>query len=386
MAKASKLHLNSSFFQEQNRLTPIEAHRPTLSKRELESVLNCLVADQLGQGQITRRFERSFGTTFGFPHALALHSRTAAYHMALMGLEVGSEDHVILSPLSSESACDAARYVGASVHLIDVEKESFHPSQEKVLSLFKSTNEQIKGENSSQSNSTQKIVYIADHCFGSPIPYNLKKLRDAGLLLIEDFTGLVGSDKEGSFFGKTGDYGICGLSEYDLVTTGNGALLVTADAQLYKNVNTLRYGAKRETNVLGYDYRLGDFQTAMGLVQLSHLGVTLAQRKKIGCHYLKVLQKTKHKSYFKEASVDAYLRFPVYIRKEAAEVRRYFNSLQITISPVLEGLPLHHLLGKAPLEFPNAERLFRRCICLPLYPNLGSASIERISSAIRALI
>ena len=75
----------------------IEASRPSLSKRELESVLDCMIAEQLGQGGVTSRLERSFRDTFGYKHALALSSPMAAYHLALLSLEVKAGDHVILA-------------------------------------------------------------------------------------------------------------------------------------------------------------------------------------------------------------------------------------------------------------------------------------------------
>lgn len=378
----SKLRMYSSI-EQKNKF--IAQHRPTLSKRELESVLDCLIAEQLNQGQVTHRFERSFSNTFAYPHALALNSLMAAYHIAFLALNLQPHDHVILSALSSEAACDAAWQMKANIHLLDLESDSFHPSEESVLALLT----QLASKSKSKGKKGTKIVYIAEHSMGAPLAYACKPIKEAGALVIEDFTALPNlerrSSEENAQLNQQSDFGICGLSEYDLLTTGNGALLVSSRAQYYKLAHSLRYGAKRRPNAIAYDYRLGDFQAAMGMVQLSQLGVNLARRRKIASHYLESLARTKHETYFKNPELDCYLRFPVLIHKDPAEVKRYFRSLQIGISKIVER-PLHHLLDLPPLQFPNAERLFRRSVCPPLYPSLNANRVERVSSALRGLL
>ena len=371
----------------------IEASRPSLSKRELESVLDCMIAEQLGQGGVTSRLERSFRDTFGYKHALALSSPMAAYHLALLSLEIKAGDHVILSALSNPACCDVATHLGAQVHLLDLGDKSFHPKEEAVLALIeqikKDDNEQLSRQSSAKE---KKFIYLAEHRFGSPLAYELDTIKASGAIVIEDFTGLVGANENFkddigvvNTFGEMGSFGICGLSKYDLLTTGNGAMLVTKDIQLHKKSSSLCYSDKREPNLAAYDYRLGDFQAAMGIIQISRLGENLARRKKIGQYYLEKLTSTRHESYFKNIGLDSYLRFPVLIYKEQAEVKRYFRSQQIAFSKITE-IPLHRLLGRAPLEFPNAERLYLKSIAVPLYPNLNSSNVDRISSALRALI
>ena len=369
----------------------IPAHRPTLSKRELESVLDCLIAEQLGQGQVTRRFERSFGNAFFYPNALALNSPMAAYHIAFLSLDLQAGDHVILSALSSAPAFDAALQVGANIHLLDLEPDSFHPREKALLALVNKLVSKPKSRAKAKSPDKRegRVLYVADHSMGAPLPYSLSPIKAAGALVVEDFTALPTLDQlEAEKEKETkyqSDFGICGLSEYDLLTTGNGAMLVSMDANLYKKAYALRYGTNRRPNQIAYDYRLEDFQAAMGLVQLSQLGMNLARRKKIASHYLESLSRTKHESYFKNPALDCYLRFPVIFHSDSAKAKRYFRSLQIGVSAITE-TPLHHLLGLPPLEFPNTERLFRRSLCLPLYPSLNAGSVERVSSALRGLV
>ncbi len=361
----------------------IEGQLPTLGKRELEAVLNCLIADQLSQGEVTQRFERSFSHTFGYNHALAVNNPTAAHHLCLLALGIGPDDHVILSALSGEAAYHAASYVQAHIHLVDIEQNSFHPTKESILQTIAELRACLKEENKEDA----KIVYIAEHSMGSPIPYKLKAILETGALVIENFTGLVGSEQEGEYFAKQSHFGICGLCEYDLITTARGAMIVSCDTDLYKKVHSLRYGNRRlsNSNSIAYDYCLVDFQAAIGIEQLSRLGPSLERRKKIALRYLETLSKTKHQTYFKNPDIDSYLRFPVVLQDDPAKVERYFRSLRIGISKITSS-PLHHLMGLGALQFSNVERLFRRSVCVPLYPNLGTSSMERVCQALKAFI
>lgn len=359
---------------------PIEAHRPTLSRQELESVLDCLIQDRLGQGDITRRFERSFASAFGYKHVLAVNSLAAAYHLSYLalGLAENQQTPALMSALAPIQALDGAHYASGAPELVDVDRGSFHPNPETVyerLDLLRET----AGEN------TPSAVFVMDHSFGSVSPLSADEISARGARIIEDFTGLVGSEMDGEYFGKRGHLAVCGLSEYDLLTTGNGAVIVTQDPKLYKVLHSLRYGAKRKEGSIAFDYGLEDFQAAMGLDQLSRLGVTLTRRKKIATKYLETLRTTKHEAYFHTPGVDGYLRFPVVINKSHDEVERYFASLQIGVERAVT-TPLHHILGKARLEYPNAERIYQKSVAIPIYPGLTANNVERIAMSLRGLI
>lgn len=361
-----------SLLRNNSRVNPIEPHRPTISKQELESVLDCLIHDQLGPGKIMDRFERNFASAFGFAHSSAVNSTAAAYHLALLALGVGEGDVVAMSALAPVQAFDAVRYVRAEPLLIDVARNSFHPDVEDVEKLFKQTERPI-------------AAFILDHTYGSLSPIRATLLQELGTRIIEDFTGLVGSEVDGTFAGNQGHVSICGLSPYDLLTTGNGAVLVTERKPLEQKIASLRYGGKRKPGSIAYEYALGDFQAALGAEQLSRIGETNERRKKIGRKYLEALRSTKHETYFNHPGVDGYLRFPVVVGRSMDEVLRYFRSLQIGATRAVE-YPLHHLAEQARMEFPNAERLYQKAVAIPLYPSLTANNVERIASSLRGLL
>jgi perosamine synthetase len=355
---------------------PIEVSRPTLTKQELESVLDCLIQDQLGSGEIAKKFEKTFASAFNFKHVAAVNSLTSAYHLSMLALGIGPGDRVLMSSIAPLAACDAVRYTGAEVLLVDIDRDSFHPAAAVIEQIL---------ENEKNTHGNYPAAFILDHSFGSVSPLNTELFREKNIKIIEDFTGLVGSFDDSFSPGLAGNFSVCGLSEQDLITTGNGAVIITHDAKLHAKVQSLRYGSKRTPGAVAYDYRLPDFHAAMGLDQLTHLSALLSRRKKIGIKYLETIRQTQHSTFFKRADLDAYLRFPVIIGKTKEETHRYFNSLHIGIRETME-IPLHHLLEYPRLEFPNAERLYQKSVCIPLFPNLTANNVERICSSLRGLI
>lgn len=364
-----------NYYKEQ-KTKPIESCRPTLSKQELESVLDALIQDRLGSGELTRRFERSFAGSFHFKHSLAVNSLTSAYHLAFLAMDPQDGDTIIMSALAPVAAYDAARYVNLNIALVDVARNSFHPETDRILEV---------AENIKTETDRYPTLFLMDHTFGSLSPVDGSRLQEKGMRIIEDFTGLVGTDEDEYSAGSRGSIGICGMSEQDLITTGNGAMLVTQDSKLQNRLQSLRYGGKRSPGEVAYDYRLEDFQSAMGLEQLGHLGLILPRRRKIGVKYLETLRMTTHETYFKKPGIDGFLKFPVIINKSKDEVKRYFASLQIGIMETVES-PLHHIMGQARMEYPNAERLYQKSVSIPLYPNLTANNVERICSSLRGLV
>lgn len=362
-------------YQNDSKMSYIEANRPTLSKEELKSVLDCLIQDRLGPGRIVRSFEKTFSRTFGYKNVVALNSLASAYHLAFLALGLKANDSVIMSALAPIQACDAVRYIGARPVLIDVDRNSFHPAMEKI----EEKTEELK------KNGQSPAIFILDHSFGSISPLKSEFFRRENINIVEDFTGIVGSEVNGAFTGNQGHIGVCGLAVSDLLTTGNGAMAVTASQLLFKKMQSLRYGSVREINSVAFDYQTGDFQAAMGLDQISRFGIIIERRKKIGQRYMETLRFTPHESYFKDPGIDAYLKFPLLINHKFEKIQRYFNSLQIEIVRAIE-TPLHNLLNLPRMEFLNSERIYQKAVAIPVYPGLTAGNVERITTALRGLV
>lgn len=348
----------------------IEFYKPTLSREDLKGVLECLVDEHLASGQIVERFEKTFCHTFKTKYSVSTNSLTSAYHLVLLALGVKAGDSVLLSSFAPISALDAIFLIQAKPVLVDLKKNSFHPDPEEFLK--KKTEFDIK-------------YAIFHHNFGCLV--NLSQYQTEGMDVIEDFTEAIGASSETILVGRQSKVSICGLSAENMITTGNGAMILTQDQTVCQSIKSWKTGAsnKRNPGEPKFDYNLVDYQAALGIEQLSKLGVILERKKKIATAYLQAVQNSRLETYFESPQEDTFQRFPILVSGQGyEEILRYFKSIHIGTQRTTDE-PLHRVLEENPLEYPNAERLFQRGHCIPIYPNLTKDNVQRIATAIRRI-
>jgi dTDP-4-amino-4,6-dideoxygalactose transaminase len=349
----------------------IEFHKPTLTKEELQTVLDCLVDDLMSSGCIVEKFEKDFKSTFGLRNVISANSLFSAYHLALQALEIQAGDNILLSTFAPLPAFHSVLLLRANPIPVDLGKNSFHmdiESFQKKLEKYK-----------------PKAVLV-DHTFGCLL--DIKNYNTGEVPVVEDYSEALGADSETISVGRQGIISICGLATNHVITTGNGALVVTSLDNFAENIRSLKYSytnsSKKKLPILRYDYNLLDFQAAMGIEQISKLGVIIERKKKIAQVYLQAVLSTSHETYFKKASEDQFNRFPIVISKPFDEVDRYFKSLLIGTDRTIQE-PIHRILELPNADFPNAERLFQRGHLIPIYPNLTKDNVSRIANSIKGL-
>ncbi|PJZ69811.1 pyridoxal phosphate-dependent aminotransferase [Leptospira perolatii] len=350
--------------------TEIEFNKPTLSREDLKTVLEALVEDHLSSGSVTTRFEKAFSSTLRTKYVVSANSLTAAYHLALLALEIQPGDKVVLSTNAPLAALDAVFLVQAIPYVVDLDKHSFHPNIEAI--------------NRAAQDETVKAILL-DHSFGALLDFSKYTLN--GKPTVEDFSEAVGASTETFTPGKQGSISLCGLSVEHLITTGNGALVCTDYDQIQKKIRARKEGREpyaRKEGLPRMDYDMIDYQAALGIEQLSKLGVILERKRKIAQVYLQSIQGSQVTSHYNDPNSDTFNRFVILAPGNYEQVERYFRSLHIgTKRSVVE--PIHHILDLPNADYPNGERLFQRGHCIPVYPNLTKDNIQRISQAIRRI-
>ncbi|MBE7412598.1 MAG: DegT/DnrJ/EryC1/StrS aminotransferase family protein [Leptospiraceae bacterium] len=347
----------------------IEYRKPTLSKEELERVLDCLIEDQLEAGSVVERFEKDFKSTLGLKNPIAVNSIFSAYHLALLSLEIQEGDKILLSSFSHPSALNAILLMKAIPVVVDLGKNSFHPDLESVKSKIHSEN--IKAA-------------IFSHSFGGLL--KISDYETGEVPVIEDFSEAVGADSDEVKVGKQGTISICGLSMDSVITIGNGAILTTSNDKYAPSIRSYipEKCKDRKQISLQLDYSLIDYQAAIGIEQLSKLGIIVDRKRKIAQAYLQSLLGSSHETYFKKVGEDQFNRFPIVVGKPYDEVQRYFDSIHIATDRTIKE-PIHRTMNLSNSDFPNAERLFQRGHCIPIYPNLTKDNVNRISSSLRGI-
>lgn len=251
----------------------IVQYKPTITRKELENVLDCLINDELTGGEPVKRFESSLGELLGIKYCTAVSSPTAAYLLAFKALEVKPGDEVIIPSYFSVAPLAAASLVGATPVLVDLAENSLITSPELVKEKI--------------TDKTRAIVLA--HTFGTNAAVD--SFTQFNIPVIEDISHALGSETDEKPAGTLGTLTVCSFTPVDMITTGNGAAVWTRNTRHYSLMRDLRSGDK----IIGYDCTITDLQGAMGISQISRLQDFIRRRREIAQVYYERIRVTPHK-------------------------------------------------------------------------------------------
>jgi UDP-4-amino-4,6-dideoxy-N-acetyl-beta-L-altrosamine transaminase len=390
-------------------MKPIPYGRQHITQEDINAVVETLQSDFLTQGPKVAEFEQKFAEYVGSKYAVAVANGTAALHLCALALEVTEESRVITTPITFAASANCVRYCGGQVEFADIDPETGLLDIEKVRQKLAS---QPKGH----------FAGIIPVDFAG-MPVNLEVFRqladEYGLWIIEDACHAPG----GSFFDSQGTEQHCGNGNYaDLaifsfhpvkhIATGEGGMITTNRQDLYEKLLTLRtHGITRdpqkmhenhggwyyEMQELGYNYRMPDMLTALGISQLSRADQGLKRRQEIagiydhafaGIDELKILNPA---AYAAERGVNVNHAFHLYIiqtekRKELYDFLRSKNIFaQVHYVPV-HLMPYYQNLGFKKDDYPLAEAYYEMCLSLPMYPSLTSKEQEYVIGSVKEFL
>lgn len=342
----------------------IVSNRPTITRKELEAVLDCLINDELIAGESVKNFESSIAKMIGMKYALATNSLTSAYHLAYCALGIGGDDEVIMPSFYLAAPLSALTMTGGKAVVLDNESDSLFPSIADIKSRI--------------TEKTKAIV--AGHLFGFQVP--LQELVEANVPLIEDISHSIGTEIDDIPSGRNGSITVTSFDPAGIITTGNGGMVLTNNSKFYSVMKDYRSNG---SNHINYDYAMPDFQGAMGISQLARLQDLLARRREIAKIYHESLRVTSHKTPLLFNERFAYQSFPVLFTSSNEKIESYWKKSRIEVSQSI-ACPLHRHLGFNTADFPNAERYSKKLFSIPLYPTLSRRDVEKIAKSIASFI
>ena len=353
----------------------IKHSNPTIKKKDLENVLNCLITDEIAPGHLVSEFEDKLTSYLGAKHGLATMSAESALHLILISIGVAKDDEVILPSYYYTNILNVINYLGAKPVLADIDEGSFHISLEDVKSKI--------------SEKTKAI--IIPHMFGLPV--NVRPFLSLGPKIIEDCSHSLGAEivdigegeEEESLREKTGtlaDFAFLSFYATRMITTGQGGFLTCKTKKSYEEVLDLIMFDERDDYKIRYAYKLSDMQAALGIRQIDLLSYFINVRKEIASIYNKKLMEAKRKypANFEDRP-NIYYRYPIEVKvppKEAIEL--YKNQGIEAKRPVYK--PLHVYLDMDRKLFPNTEKAYMNTISVPIYPTLTKSSVDLISKVL----
>ena len=331
--------------------------RPTLDQEEADAVARVLMSGQVAQGEEILNFEQALASLIGVGGAAAVSTGTAALHLALLALEIGAGDEVIIPSFVCPALLNAIRYVCATPVLADINGETFNID---VHDIKRRLTERTK-------------AVIVPHMFG--LPADIDDITAMGIPVIEDCAQSLGSCYRGA---PTGSFGVLSVFSFyatKVICTGEGGMIAANDQQLLDKIRDLRDYDEKGDGRLRYNYKLTDMQAALGAVQLGKLPALIDRRRAIARRYdeclreypvsLPVCPSDREQIHYRYIVRTDRLQELLVAGGEAGIAYR---------RPVFK--PLHHYLGLT--GYPETEKAFLTAVSIPIYPSLCDVDVQTI--------
>lgn len=355
---------------------------PYLNEKELAYVTECVLTGWVSSaGKFVTRFEEMLAEFCGTRYAIATSSGTTALHLALLALDIGPGDEVIVPTFSFIATANAVTYTGAKAVFVDSDLETWNINPNLIEEHITSR--------------TKAIVPV--HLYGHPA--NMDSILDIAqrhnLAVIEDAAEAHGARYKGRPVGGIGDLGAFSFYGNKIITTGEGGMVVTNRSNLADKIRLLRdHGMSKDRRywhpVLGYNYRMTNLQAALGVAQMEKIERILAAKARIAAAYTQGLSdipgvKLPPNAEWAESVCWLY---SILIDSQKFSVRRdilmkVLNENNIDTRPLFPPIHLQPIYNTGK-PLPIAESLSEKGLSLPSSVNLLAEDIERTIEIIRA--
>jgi len=372
--------------------------RQSLDDGDVQAVVEVLKSDWLTTGPKIGEFEERFAAWIGARHAVSFSSGTAALHGAAFAAGLGSGDEAITTPLTFCATANCVLYQGAKPVFADVSPDTLNLDP---------------GEVSRKISARTKAIIAVDYA-GHPAALDelaeLAKAQVHRAILIEDACHALGAEFHGKRVGGIADMTVFSFHPVKHLTTGEGGMVATNDAQLAKTLRRFRnHGISSEARerqeagqwfyemvLLGFNYRLTDIACALGLSQLERLAENLARRREIAAQYAAAFRDLPAIVIptVRDGVVPAWHLYPVRLNLEKLDVGRgeIFRALRgENIGVNVHYIPVHQHpyyreRCKSSAGYPVAEDAYERLISLPMFHSMTAEDVEDVIHALRKIV
>lgn len=364
---------------------------PWITKVDKKAILDALDATLLTDGPKLREFESAFAKFTGAKYAIGVSNATAALHLCIKSLGIGSGDEVIVPDMTFVATANAVMLSGATPVFADVENETMNISAES-----------IRDKINSKTKAILPVHFAGKVC---DIIKITKIAKENNLSVIEDCAHAIGARYGKKHVGNFGNAGCFSFYPTKNITTIEGGMIITNSKKIADYVSSARNHGLNRTLVQryssgkpwdydmiesGYNYRLDEIRSALGLSQLGRIKKLNAQRKKIFEYYNKRLNGINGLITPQSSVLDDHV-YHLYIMKvkKNNNVSRdeLFTKLEeYGIKTTVHYKPLHMFTAFKKLKnsnLENSEHLYEEVISLPFYPNIPKKHQDYVIDCIR---
>lgn len=336
---------------------------PTITQKEIDYVSDAMRSGWVSSlGPYIEKFEKHFAEFCGSKYAITVSNGTTGLHLALLSNGIKPGDEVIVPDLTFVATANAVCHAGATPVLVDIDKSTL----------------QIDPVSIERALTPKTRAIIPVHLYGHPADMDaiLKIANKHNLIVIEDAAEAVGADINSK---KVGTFGNCGIFSFygnKIITSGEGGMIVTDDAQINERARHLRDHAMSKTkrywhDEVGYNYRMTNLQAALGLAQLDRIHEILDQKDRIFFQYHRQLSEIpgvrlnpivkgkknahwmicfEHESFTYESRE----QFMVELKKRGIDSRPYFYPISDLPMYKTANTPNTHEISKKGVNLPSS--------------------------------
>lgn len=364
---------------------------------DIEAVVEVLRSLYLTTGPKVKEFEEGFAEYVGARYAVAVSNGTAALHAAVFAAGIGPGDEVITTPITFAASANCVLYQGGTPVFADIDPQTYNIDPNEIRKKI--------------TPKTKAIIPV--HFAGQPCDMDEihEVAREHRLIVIEDAAHALGAEYKGRKIGGLSDMTTFSFHPVKHITTGEGGMITTNDPALYEKLLLFRsHGITRdrgrmekdeglwyyEMQELGYNYRMTDFQAALGISQLGKCDKFIELRRKYVEMYNRAFEGVEGVivPYENEDLLSAWHLYVIRLRREllTAGRREVFEALRaenigvnVHYIPVYM-LPYYQRRGYSTGLCPQAERSYEGMITLPLFPRMSPQDVRDVVEAVGRVV
>ena len=370
-----------------------------IDEDDIEAVESVLRSDYLTCGPKVEELERMLEEFTGAKHAVAVANGTAALHCACIAAGIRLGDEVITTPLTFAASANCILYCGAKPVFADIDPETYNIDPDSIRNhITERTKAVIAVDFTGQAVEIEKIKAIC---------------KEYNLIFIEDAAHAIATKYKGQQIGALADMTTFSFHPVKTITGGEGGAILTNDDDLYMKLNLAHaHGITREESLmedlphegpwyyeqilLGYNYRITDFQAALIMSQLKKIDKFVARRKEIVTKYNQEFSKIPEIIMQNEIPESDTCRHLYIIRLDFDKLnctrREFFDAMsaenvqcQIHYIPVY-WFPYYQHIGYEKGICPNAEEVYKGILSIPLYPKMTDQDVNDVICAVRKIV
>lgn len=366
----------------------------SIDKDDIQAVMEVLKGDWITTGPKVEEFERALASYVNAKHAVAVNSGTSALDIAVGALELPTGSEIITTPFTFVASSNCILYNNCKPVFADINPKTYNIDPKEIKKKI--------------TDKTKAIIYV-DYA-GQPC--DIDEIReiaeDNELYLIEDAAHAIGAEYKGKKVGSFADMTVFSFHPVKHITTGEGGAVTIDNEEFYEKLKMLRNhgmdksvkerfgpnaGYRYDVKMLGKNYRITDFQCALGLSQLKKLDSILKRREEIVKKYNEKFSEL-HEVTIPFVKPDARSAWHLYtiLLDRKIDRDKFFSSMRSkSIGVNVHYIPVYHFsyykkFGITSGNYPNTEEVFSRIITLPLYPAMTEENIKAVVEATKESI